>query len=56
MLETSVGVFVVLVTMTASVAPRQTSAGQTLTLSGEMLRGYEFTQRNLAEAAEKMPE
>ena len=26
------------------------------TFSGEMLRGYQFTQRNLAEAAEKMPD
>jgi uncharacterized damage-inducible protein DinB len=31
-------------------------AGQTFTLSGEMLRGHQNVQRNLAEAAEKMPE
>jgi hypothetical protein len=31
-------------------------AGQTYTLSGEMLRGYQNTQQNLVEAAEKMPD
>jgi hypothetical protein len=40
--------------ISAQQAPAQ--AGQTVTFSGEMLRGYQFTQRNLAEAAEKMPD
>ena len=31
-------------------------AGQTYTLAAEMLRGYQSTQRNLVEAAERMPE
>jgi uncharacterized damage-inducible protein DinB len=31
-------------------------APQTFTLSGNMVRGYQNLQRNLAEAAEKMPE
>lgn len=31
-------------------------ANRTFTLSGEMLSGYQSTQRNLIEAAEKMPE
>ena len=31
-------------------------APQTFTLSGNMIRGYQNLQRNLAEAAEKMPE
>ncbi|MGH8637384.1 MAG: DinB family protein, partial [Burkholderiales bacterium] len=32
-----------------------TPTGQTFTLSGEMARGYQDLQRNLVEAAEKMP-
>ena len=32
------------------------AAPQTFTLSGNMIRGYQNLQRNLAEAAEKMPE
>jgi DinB family protein len=50
-------VFAVFVIPSAS-AEQQTPApaGQTVTFSGEMLRGYQFTQRNLAEAAEKMPD
>jgi uncharacterized damage-inducible protein DinB len=31
-------------------------AGQTFALSGNMIRGYQNLQRNLVEAAEKMPE
>ena len=31
-------------------------APQTFTLSGNMIRGYQNLQRNLAEAAEKMPD
>ena len=31
-------------------------APKIFTLSGEMLRGYQSVQRNLVEAAEKMPE
>lgn len=39
-------------------AAQQTAppAGQTFTLSGEMLRGYQTLQRDLAETAEKMPD
>ena len=33
-----------------------TRPAKTFTLSGEMLQGYQNVQRNLAEAAEKMPE
>jgi uncharacterized damage-inducible protein DinB len=41
----------------ASAAQQGTApAGQTFTLSGEMLRGYQNVQRDLAETAEKMPE
>ena len=43
----------------ASVAGAQQSdkqAPKIFTLSGEMLRGYQGVQRNLVEAAEKMPE
>jgi hypothetical protein len=42
----------------SAIAAQQTGvpAGQTYTLSGEMLRGYQNVQRILAEAAEKMPE
>ncbi|MGH9159045.1 MAG: DinB family protein [Vicinamibacteraceae bacterium] len=32
------------------------SSGKTFTMSGELLRAYQDTQRNLREAAEKMPE
>jgi hypothetical protein len=43
----------------ATVSAAQQAGDQTpkvFTLSGEMLRGYESVQRNLVEAAEKMPE
>jgi hypothetical protein len=41
----------------AAAAPQpSTKASQTFTLSGEMLRGHENVQRDLAAAAEKMPE
>jgi len=41
----------------ASFAAAQTPpVGQKFTLSGNMLRGYQNLQRNLLEAAEKMPE
>jgi len=43
----------------ASVSAAQQAGDQApkiFTLSGEMLRGYQSVQRNLAEAAEKMPE
>jgi len=50
-------VFAVLVIPGASAAQQTPApAGQTVTLSSEMLRGYQFTQRNLAEAADKMPD
>ena len=42
----------------ASVSAAQQAGDQApkiFTLSGEMLRGYQSVQRNLAEAAEKMP-
>jgi uncharacterized damage-inducible protein DinB len=41
-----------------SVAPQTPppAAPQTFTLSGNMIRGYQNLQRNLLEAAEKMPE
>jgi uncharacterized damage-inducible protein DinB len=45
--------------MGAAAAPTQatsTPAAQTFTLSGEMLRGYQNVQRDLAETAEKMPD
>jgi uncharacterized damage-inducible protein DinB len=50
-------VFAVLV-IPSAIAAQQTPApaGETFTLSGEMMRGYQATQRNLAEAAEKMPD
>jgi uncharacterized damage-inducible protein DinB len=37
-------------------APVAAPAPQTFTLSGNMIRGYQNLQRNLLEAAEKMPE
>ena len=37
-------------------APATPPAPQTFTLSGNMIRGYQNLQRNLLEAAEKMPE
>ena len=40
----------------AAQAPAAPPAPQTFTLSGNMVRGYQNLQRNLAEAAEKMPE
>ena len=36
--------------------PAASAAPQTFTLSGNMVRGYQNLQRNLTEAAEKMPE
>lgn len=36
--------------------PAAPAAPQTFTLSGNMVRGYQNLQRNLTEAAEKMPE
>src|SRR5262245_25450590 len=36
--------------------PQTPPAGQTFTLSGNLVRGYQNVQRNLLEAAEKMPE
>jgi uncharacterized damage-inducible protein DinB len=36
--------------------PPAPAAPQTFTLSGNMIRGYQALQRNLTEAAEKMPE
>jgi len=54
---TSALVFALFVTPSAMSAQQTPApAGQTVTFSGEMLRGYQFTQRNLAEAAEKMPD
>jgi uncharacterized damage-inducible protein DinB len=50
-------VFALFVTPSASSAQQTPApAGQTFTLSGEMLRGYQNVQRDLAEAAEKMPD
>ena len=40
----------------AQATPPAPPAPQTFTLSGNMVRGYQNLQRNLAEAAEKMPE
>ena len=40
----------------AQQAPATPPAPQTFTLSGNMIRGYTNLQRNLLEAAEKMPE
>jgi DinB family protein len=40
----------------AQPTPTPTPTSQTLTLSGEMLHGYQNVQRDLAEAAEKMPD
>jgi len=40
----------------AAQAPAAPAAPQTFTLSGNMIRGYQNLQRNLTEAAEKMPE
>ena len=40
----------------AAQAPATPPAPQTFTLSGNMIRGYQNLQRNLLEAAEKMPE
>jgi len=37
-------------------APAAPPTGQTFTLSGNAIRGYQGLQRNLTEAAEKMPE
>jgi hypothetical protein len=37
-------------------AQGQAPAGQTFTLSGNMIRGYQNIERNLVEAAEKMPD
>ena len=45
--------------MKASATPTQqtgTPAGKTFTLSGELLQGYQNVERDLAEAAEKMPD
>jgi hypothetical protein len=49
-------VFVVFVIPGVSAAQQAPPAGQTYTLSGEMLEGYQSVQRNLSEAAEKMPD
>jgi hypothetical protein len=50
-------IFAVFVIATASAAQQTPApAGRTLTLSGEMLRGFQTMQRDLAEAAEKMPD
>jgi uncharacterized damage-inducible protein DinB len=50
-------VFVVFVIPGASAAEQAPpAASQTYTLSGEMLEGYQNVQRNLSEAAEKMPD
>lgn len=40
----------------AAQQPATPAAPQTFTLSGNMIRGYQNLQRNLAEAAEKMPD
>ena len=56
MLKVSVAVLYVGVAV-ISAAPQSTpTAGQKMTLSGNMLRGYAGLQRNLLEAAELMPE
>jgi hypothetical protein len=50
-------VFAMCVIPSASAAQQMPApAGQTFTLSGEMLNGYQMTQTNLAEAAQKMPD
>jgi hypothetical protein len=49
-------VFALFLTPSVGAAQEAPPAGQTFTLSGEILRGYQTTQRNLAEIAEKMPE
>jgi uncharacterized damage-inducible protein DinB len=59
MSKTSVTAFVFAAFMSPGALAAQQApppAAQTITLSGEMLRGYQFTQRNLADAAEKMPD
>lgn len=49
--------FAVLVIPNVSAAQEKPApTGQTYTLAGEMTRGYQGLQRNLTEAAEKMPE
>jgi uncharacterized damage-inducible protein DinB len=53
------GVVVFAMLMIPSVSTAQQTSAQTpktLTLSGEMLRGYQTMQRDLVDAAEKMPE
>jgi uncharacterized damage-inducible protein DinB len=42
--------------LAAAQAPATPPAPQTFTLSGNLTRGYQSVQRNLLEAAEKMPE
>jgi uncharacterized damage-inducible protein DinB len=50
-------VFAALMISNAAIAHQTPApAGQTFTLSGEMLRGYQGVQRDLVEAAEKMPD
>jgi hypothetical protein len=49
-------VFAILVPGVSAAQQASTPAGQIITFSGEMLRGYQNTQRNLTEAAEKMPD
>jgi uncharacterized damage-inducible protein DinB len=53
----SVLMFAVFLIPSASAAQEDPApAGKTFTMSGELLRAYENTQRDLTEAAEKMPE
>jgi hypothetical protein len=55
--KASVGVLVCALFVIPCVsAAQQAQAGKTVTFSGEMLRGYQTMQRDLADAAEKMPD
>jgi hypothetical protein len=52
----ALAVVLALPSLAAAQAPATPAAPQTFTLSGNLTRGYQNVQRNLLEAAEKMPE
>jgi len=58
LMKTALATAIALAPLTAAAqqAPAAPPAPQTFTLSGNLIRGYQNLQRNLLEAAEKMPE
>jgi hypothetical protein len=56
MLKPTMGTLAIAVLLAPAAGAQEMKAGRTITLTGEMQRGYQETQRTLLEASEKMPD